>query len=159
MDERERLIDLMRRVHDGDAWHGPSVRDAIAGVDSRTARSRPTGAAHSIWDIALHIDAWRREVCARLKGKRPSMPHPADWPAAPEDDAQWARIGETLDTSHHALLDAVRAMSPESLDALVAGPREPGLGTGVTFYTMVHGVVHHDAYHAGQIALLKRLHG
>ena len=159
MDERERLIDLMRRVHDGDAWHGPSVRDAIAGVDAPTARARPVGTAHSIWDIALHIDAWRREVCARLKGKRPSMPHPADWPAAPEDDAQWARIGETLDTSHHALVDAVRGMSPDSLDALVAGPREPGLGTGVTFYTMIHGVVHHDAYHAGQIALLTRLRG
>lgn len=26
-----------------------------------------------------------------------------------------------------------------------------------TFYTMLHGVIHHDIYHSGQIVLLKKM--
>lgn len=156
MAEIERLIDLMERVHDGDAWHGPSVKDALAGVDARAARARPVRGGHSIWEIALHIDAWRREVTARLDGKPPTLPEPADWPAEPADDASWDRVGAVLDASHAALVRAVRELSPERLESRVGDNRDPGLGAGVTVAVMLHGIVHHDAYHAGQIALLKR---
>jgi uncharacterized damage-inducible protein DinB len=154
--EIERLIEVLRRVHDGDAWHGPSVKDALEGVDAATARARPIGQAHSIWEIALHIDAWRREVTARLQGKPPSLPQVGDWPAVPAADEAWDGIGADLDSSHAALVAAVRQLSPDQLEARVGDDREPGLGVGVTVAVMLHGIVQHDAYHAGQIALLKR---
>ena len=34
--------------------------------------------------------------------------------------------------------------------------RNPALGTGVTHRAMVHGVIQHNAYHSGQISLLRR---
>jgi uncharacterized damage-inducible protein DinB len=154
--EIERLIELLERVHGGDAWHGPSVKDALAGVTAHVARARPVGGGHSIWEIALHVDAWRREVTARLHGKAPSLPEPADWPAVPADDASWDRVGVLLDSSHAALVAAVRQLSPDQLESRVGDDRDPGLGAGVTVAVMLHGIVHHDAYHAGQIALLKR---
>ena len=40
-------------------------------------------------------------------------------------------------------------MSDEELDQKVPG-RE------FTFYVLLHGVVHHNLYHAGQIAILKK---
>ena len=36
-------------------------------------------------------------------------------------------------------------------------PRSRPLGTGVSYYELLHGIVQHDAYHAGQIAILKRV--
>jgi hypothetical protein len=33
----------------------------------------------------------------------------------------------------------------------------PTVGCPWTHHTMVHGTLHHDLYHAGQIAILRRL--
>ena len=30
------------------------------------------------------------------------------------------------------------------------------MGTGVTYYELLHGIVQHDVYHSGQIAILKK---
>jgi len=38
----------------------------------------------------------------------------------------------------------------------VRGEREAPLGTGTTFLVMLHGVAQHDAYHAGQMKLLRK---
>ena len=35
-------------------------------------------------------------------------------------------------------------------------PRSGPLGTGVSYYVLLHGIVQHDVYHSGQIALLKK---
>jgi len=35
-------------------------------------------------------------------------------------------------------------------------PTDPPLGSGVPFEVMLHGLAQHNAYHAGQIALLRR---
>ena len=32
MTEIERILDQLKRAYEGDAWHGPSVREALAGV-------------------------------------------------------------------------------------------------------------------------------
>ena len=48
----------------------------------------------------------------------------------------------------------VEAISDDFLDS--GARRNPTLGTGVSFFTMLLGAVQHDVYHAGQIALLKK---
>ena len=44
MRENERIADLAKRAFFGGAWHGPSVREALEGVDTRKALERPVGA-------------------------------------------------------------------------------------------------------------------
>jgi hypothetical protein len=34
--------------------------------------------------------------------------------------------------------------------------RDPALGTGATYRGMVNGLVQHNAYHSGQLALLRK---
>jgi hypothetical protein len=34
--------------------------------------------------------------------------------------------------------------------------RDPALGSGVNHRAMVHGLIQHNAYHSGQIALLRK---
>lgn len=156
MSERARIVDLLCRVHNGDAWHGPSLMDALAGVTAAQARARPIPAAHSIWETALHIIAWRHEVRERLRGKKPALPEPGDWPLVPDDDGKWAEVATLMDVSHRLLVVAVESLSDTDLERKVGPSRQAGLGTGVTVAVMLHGVAQHDAYHAGQISLLKK---
>jgi uncharacterized damage-inducible protein DinB len=55
-----------------------------------------------------------------------------------------------LEERHGALAAAVRELTDDQLEALVAGHE-------YTVREMLHGVVEHGTYHGGQIALLKKL--
>ena len=59
MTERERLLDMMARVHSGDPWHGPPVMASLDGIDAPRASAHPLAGTHSIWEIAQHVIAWR----------------------------------------------------------------------------------------------------
>jgi uncharacterized damage-inducible protein DinB len=154
--ERNRLLDMMARIHSGDAWHGPSVMAALDGVDAARASAHPLRDAHSIWEIALHVIGWRREVAARARGKAPSLPEEGDWPTPGVDEAAWTATKAALDASHHELVTLVSDLPDDALERPVGRLRDAGLGAGVTTAIMLHGIVQHDAYHAGQMALLAK---
>ena len=50
-----RLNEQLRRALQGDAWHGPSVLELLAGLSASQAASHPIAGAHSIWELVLHI--------------------------------------------------------------------------------------------------------
>jgi uncharacterized damage-inducible protein DinB len=155
--EPERLLEMLDRVHDGDAWHGPSVMSIVTGVAASDAEARPLTGAHTIGEIARHVVGWRDEVRERLAGKAPALPACGDWPV-PSAGGWNATLAE-LDRSHRQLREAILALPAARWDALVGPSRDAGLGTGVSIAVMLHGIIQHDAYHAGQMALLKKALG
>jgi uncharacterized damage-inducible protein DinB len=160
MTETARLIDQFDRAHHGDAWHGQPLTEILKGVSADQAAARPPNGAHSIWALVLHITAWRNEVAARGRGKASGDPAEGDWPEVGDPTpARWQDALTALDAAHENLVNAVRDMSDEQLSKPTIDPRYPPLGTGVSHYELFHGVVQHDAYHAGQIAILKKVLG
>jgi uncharacterized damage-inducible protein DinB len=153
--ELARLADLFRRVHAGDAWHGPSLRATLDGVTPQMAAARPVANAHSIWEIVLHVAAWRGEVLRRLAGGEAALPEEGDWPEVPEPtEENWRLALDRLQATSEAVVASLGTLSDSHLGATVKNGRDRALGTGMSFYVTLHGLVHHDAYHAGQIALL-----
>ena len=154
MTERERLLDMMARVHSGDPWHGPPVMASLDGIDAPRASAHPLAGTHSIWEIAQHVIAWRREVAARLRGKPPSTPAPGDWPAPGTTEPAWAETKAALDASHRELMAVVADLDDAALEQPVGQSRDAAVGAGVSVAIMLHGIVQHDAYHAGQMSML-----
>ncbi len=158
MSEAARLIDQFKRVHDGDPWHGSPLRTILEGVTAKQAATRPPNGGHSIWELVLHITGWRTEVAQRATGKPAGEPAAGDWPAAGEPtDVRWTAALGALDASHQNLVSVVRGMTDDHLLKPTNDPRSHPLGTGVSYYELLHGIVQHDAYHAGQIAMLKKV--
>jgi uncharacterized damage-inducible protein DinB len=157
MDETDRLARLFRETIAGKPWHGPSLESLLEGVDARAAAALPLDGAHSIWEIVLHLTAWTREVANRLEGKEPRPPAEGDWPeTGPVDEATWNAARADLFSAHEALIEALASFPEARLDERVGGERDAPLGTGVSYREMILGVLQHDAYHAGQVALLKK---
>jgi uncharacterized damage-inducible protein DinB len=158
--EASRLIDQFKRAHDGDPWHGSPLKGILEGVTAAQAAAQPAGGAHSIWELVLHITAWRNEVAARAGGKPAGTPAAGDFPPVGEPTTvRWQAALAALDTSHQNLVTAVGGMSDDRMWTPTDDPRNPPPGIGDTYYETLHGIVQHDAYHAGQIALLKKLFG
>jgi len=152
MTEIERILDQLKRAYEGNAWHGPSVREALAGVNAVHAHARPLANAHSIWELVHHIAVWEGAGRRRLEGDRAAIDisSPEDWP--PSDDtseAAWEQAKAALDRGHEALREAIARVNEARLD-------EPILEGMSTVYVTLHGVIQHDLYHAGQIAMLKK---
>jgi uncharacterized damage-inducible protein DinB len=160
--ELPRLAAELARAFEGDAWHGASLAATLTDVDPARAAAHPIPGAHSIWEIVLHLSGWAREVAARLDGQAPGMPAAGDWPAVPEPSAEsWAAARAELAAAHTEVADALERFAARrgetGLDDPVGTTRDAPLGTGFSYYVMVHGLTQHDAYHGGQITLLKRM--
>jgi uncharacterized damage-inducible protein DinB len=152
MTEIERILDQLRRAYEGEAWHGPSVREAIAGVTAEQAHARPLANAHSIWELVHHIAVWEDVGRRRLEGDRAAIEisGPEDWPSADDQsEAAWEQARAALDRGHRALVETISRVPESRLD-------EPILEGMSTVYVTLHGVIQHDLYHAGQIAILKK---
>jgi uncharacterized damage-inducible protein DinB len=158
MSEADRLIDQFQRAHDGDPWHGSPVTAILAGVTAEEAARTPAKGVHSIWQIVLHMTGWRDEVTRRATGAPAGEPRDGDWPDVGEPTSErWAGALAALDASHARLVNAVRDMTDEHLLKPTNDRRDSALGIGVSYYELFHGIVQHDAYHAGQIAILRKL--
>jgi hypothetical protein len=156
VNEVEAIRGELRASLAGDPWHGSSLAAVLQGIDAAAAAAHPVPGRHSAWEITLHITGWTRETARRLRGETPGMPSGGDWPAvpAPADAAAWRATIEDLHRAHDELDLALQGLAPERFDEKVGGEREPALGTGVTWRRMVLGLLQHDAWHGGQIALL-----
>lgn len=157
MREIDRIVEQLERMYHGDAWHGPSVRAALDGVTASQAAARPEPSAHTIAEIALHITAWTREITRRLRLGIAQDPEDGDWPpVAATDEGTWRAMLEALDAAHAELVTTIAAMDDSDLPQRIGDTRDRALGSGVSRYVTLHGLVQHHAYHAGQISLLKK---
>jgi len=132
-------------------WHGPALADLVGDVTAEQAAARPVPGAHSIWELVLHVSSWTEIVRERLVGSAKSEPTPEeDWPPVRDQSAAaWRAAVERLKEAHRELAADVAQLD----DSMLIG-RVPGREHSVL--AMIHGVVEHDAYHGGQIAILKR---
>lgn len=152
MSEIARITDLLDRTFEGDAWHGPPVSKALEGVTAARAAAKPVAGAHSIWEITLHMRAWKDIVRRRLEGEVFAVEQdgPEDWPrVGATGDSDWKAAVDGLRAAHRALRQAIAAFDRTKLDDPVGGRSDSA-------YVLIHGIVHHDLYHAGQISLLRK---
>jgi uncharacterized damage-inducible protein DinB len=155
--ELERLAGELKAGYDGSPWHGPSLSALLEPVDYTIAAARPVGHAHTIWELVLHLAAWSGEVSRRIRGEAPGLPPEGDWPEMPPPTpAAWSQTLERLQKARQDLEAVVRDMPVKRLDEVVAPVEETQELSETTVRTMLHGVAQHDAYHSGQIALLRR---
>jgi uncharacterized damage-inducible protein DinB len=145
--EIERLTSLLQRTFEKNAWHGPAVKEVLEGITGEQALKR-IGTTHSIIELVAHMTSWRIFVIRKLQGEDDykvtdelNFPETTDWPRALRE----------LDESQEKLLEAIRAFPEEKLGELV-----PHNTYRYTYYTLIHGILHHDLYHTGQLSLIKR---
>jgi uncharacterized damage-inducible protein DinB len=156
MREIDRILDQMDRAFRHDAWHGPSLLDALAGVSAEGASKHPVRGAHSIWELVHHVGSWNAIVLRRLRGEEVEVTAERDWPPVWEvSEVNWQRALENLQESHARLRDFVAGIEDAQLDLR----DQPTSGEKTSRYVVLHGLIQHNCYHAGQIALLKKALG
>jgi uncharacterized damage-inducible protein DinB len=148
--EIQRILDQMDRAFSGDAWHGPSLMVLFEDLSAENASKHSICGVHSIWELVHHIGAWHKIVYQRLKGETVEVTSETDWPPVwAATEVAWKQSVESLAQSHSRLRKAVEGLRDDQLE-------EKPAGNEYSRYITLHGIVQHDLYHAGQIAVLKK---
>jgi uncharacterized damage-inducible protein DinB len=149
--ESGRIADQLCRAFKGSAWHGPALLELLEDIDADTAAAKPLAEVHSIWELVLHVAVWDDAASRRLNGQKYQPTGLANFPLALQPtEAAWQKcIAETKRT-HDALVKTVAALPDSRLRDRVPGKR-------YDFYHMLQGIAQHELYHAGQIAILKKV--
>jgi uncharacterized damage-inducible protein DinB len=150
MTELERIADQLKRAYEGPSWHGPSVMESLQEVTPDIAARRPIKGAHTIWELVHHIGAWADIPRRRILGEQFEITDDLNFPPMPEPtDEAWQSSLDGLAESQRKLVELVRGTADLRLD-------QPVMRDGPTIYVLLHGVVQHHIYHAGQVMLLKK---
>jgi uncharacterized damage-inducible protein DinB len=135
----------------GPVWHAQSLDELLADVTAEEAGTRPIPDAHSIAELVAHMGVWAAEAERRLSGATGSPSEAENFPQVDtSSDAAWQAVLQQLREQHKSLERATQKIDEVLLHVKLPNRRH-------TRAVMLHGVVEHDAYHAGQIALLKKL--
>jgi len=148
---REHLIQLL----EGGNAHA-KFDDAVAKMPPEQMGKRPKGASHSPWEVLEHMRIAQDDILRfSVSADYVSPEWPAGyWPAAPapQHEGDWAK--------------SVRAFRKD-LAEFIALIRDPGQdlckklpwGSGQTLLREAFLIADHNAYHLGELVLLRRLLG
>lgn len=146
----ERLLDQLNRAFGGEAWYGPALRNLLDGVSEQQAKEHPIAGAHSIFELVVHARTWMDVVARRIATTEEVLTTVEDW--SDLAGTSWTETLEELEHAESRLVDAVARVSSERLDEKIPGQNR-------SIHAEILGVLQHNVYHAGQIALLKRALG
>jgi DinB superfamily len=148
---RQHVISLLK---DGNAH--ATFDDAVKNMPEELRGKVPKGAEHSPWQLLEHlrIAQWDiLEFSRDAKHKSPDWPK-GYWPATPEppDGKAWEKSVHAFRKDLKAMCDLVNDKSTD-LFAKIAH------GDGQTILREALLIADHNAYHVGQLVLVRRLLG
>jgi uncharacterized damage-inducible protein DinB len=150
MSEIKEIINELKNIHDGNAWHGASLKETLDEISCEQAASHPLKKAHSVWEIVAHVEAWEDVFRRRLEGQEISEPEAGDFSVpAEQNETSWAETLKKLENTHQKLLLSIEKLPASILDTKIAGK-------DYSYRFLLRKTVDHKVYHSGQIALLKK---
>lgn len=151
MTEIERISEQLKCSFYKGAWHGPALLEALDGVSAHQAVRKPIADAHSIWELVLHATTWIKSVDKTiLNMEYTQVTDEINWPnISDQSESSWAATLDSLKMVHKKLEKHVSTLKDVALEKVPAN-------TTSTVYRLLQGVIQHNIYHAGQIAILKK---
>jgi uncharacterized damage-inducible protein DinB len=150
------LIDHARKQMDIEpntaGWHA-TITGLLEAASAGEALWRPPGGGHTIYELAVHLAYSLEEVASRLKGKPGGWDEELSWVQAPKtlSEQDWNEAKARLYAAREQFIAIVSSYAEDQLMA----SRDERPNVAETILQMLH----HESFHAGQIALLRRQQG
>jgi uncharacterized damage-inducible protein DinB len=157
MQNDKRLREHIVYALSGEGAH-PGFDDCVNRLDPSLRGRRAEGAAHSPWEVLEHIRLAQADILHFTRNDPDYAPldfPDGYWPRTPEppDDEAWERSAGAFRTD---LQQFVQLVTDESKDVLAALPQST---SGASIMAQAMLVADHNAYHLGQLVMLRRLLG
>lgn len=150
------LLKQFDHCYDKNGWF-VALKNALEGVTAEQAAWKPEGADNSIWASLNHLNYYNNAYLQRFKGID------YEYSITTNEQSFESTVGSTAE-AWRAELDRLDSIMTEWREVLAAAdetrlaeivPKKPG----TTWADIVIDMNIHNAYHGGQILLLRKLQG
>jgi hypothetical protein len=170
-EKTQSIISNLKETYSGSPWYGTCVKDILEKIPHEVVHSpllrRGVGGevsdknvlpdVHSIYQLVTHMLAWKVFTMRKLRGEKEysiTLNSEADWAINKEISAdEWKQMLMTMDEAHNQIISILEEKDDDFLSEKV-----PVKSNSVFNYEyLLNGIIHHDIYHLGQIALVKKV--
>lgn len=152
MKEQSKVRELLLEQLSGKNAH-VDFNEAVDGLNLSDVGSKADNFPHTIWELVEHIRISQHDIVAFSRDpdyRSPSWPD-GYWPNSPkpENEQEWNNTLDAIRSDHLSMEDLLK---DESNDLLKPFPH----GDGQTLFREAMLIVDHNAYHIGQIVLIRK---
>lgn len=148
------LIDQFNKCYDKNGWF-VAIRNAVDGITAAEAAWKPNGADNSVWHTMSHLTFYNYAYVERFKG--------VDFRYETDDndetfksgltDEEWMAEIERFDSVMMEFRLLIESADDEKFHQMVSAEKQ------TTWAILIGEINAHNAYHAGQILMLRKLQG
>ncbi len=150
MQEKNRLIQLVKDHYNGSPWLDVNIVDHLNDITHIEANKR-VGACNTIWQLTYHMMHWRKQNMKRIKGvNAPAPSHNFIIDIVDTSEKAWEKMKSDFRKTHESFIDFLFKFEESQYDIIY-------IPNGHTYYEHIQGILIHDAYHLGQIVMLRNL--
>jgi uncharacterized damage-inducible protein DinB len=155
MKTKELLILQFNNCYDQNGWF-VAIRNALEGVTALQAIWKPDGSDNSIWESLAHVSYYNNAYLQRFKGidyKYDIADNDETFRSGDLSEAAWRAEVVKFDEIMKAWRGLIEAADRSKLDEAVSAENT------AIWAELIANVNAHNAYHGGQILLLRKLQG
>jgi uncharacterized damage-inducible protein DinB len=146
------LIEQFTACYDEDNWF-VSVKTALDGVTAERAAWRPEGADNTIWEEVNHLIFWNERWLQRYRGELNEPQDVENKGTFKSDETDWQKTLEQLWDVMDEWRDNLASITDEKLASPVNASYQVPWSSPLAQQNV------HNAYHIGQIVLLRKMQG
>ena len=153
--DKEVLLKQFDRCYNENGWF-VAVRSALEGVTAAQALWKPDGSDNSIWESLAHVSYYNNAYLQRFKGidyKYDITDNDETFRSGDLSEAAWRAEVAKFDEIMTTWRGLIETADPAKLGEPVSAENP------ATWAELIANVNAHNAYHGGQILLLRKLQG
>lgn len=144
------ITKLLGDHFNGDPWIDVTILGELRKLSAKQAAYKPDG-LNSVWETVNHMISWRKALIGRVMGKPVKYSDDNFFREVKDRSPEaWKKTIAELKKSQKTIISFLRKQDDALLETV--SPT-----SGYTYYELVMAILLHDAYHTGQIVLLKKL--
>jgi DinB superfamily len=142
----------IREIHFGNNWSDSAMQEVLKDVTWQQAIATPIPSVHSIAVLVYHTNFYLNYVHKSIREGVYKFDHDDSFKVTPiESEADWQALLQQSWDDAEAFAQTVEKLS-DNLNLFKVVPPFQN-----SFYKNIQGIIEHNHYHLGQIALLKKL--
>ncbi len=151
---KSNLFTTYQEVFNGNPWYGDAVMKKLESLDHNHVNKVPDFMTHSIAMIVQHMISWRRFAIEKLNGNVAfdiQVNSTVDWGETEiSNETEWKELLHQLQETQHEIIGFLNKMDNEEI------LKTQTSGRNYDFEFLFYGIIQHDIYHLGQIAIVNK---
>lgn len=151
--EIQALVQRIENTQSGEPWFGRSILTLLSEIEPKKADVQKGGSSHSMLDIIWHMNTWAAFTLDRLKQEKTfdlKKAEELDWRNIDPKKDTWKKALTEYKNLHKDIVAVLHTKDDDFLLEIVDFRK-------YNFRYLINGLIEHNIYHAGQIALLNKL--